>query len=726
MKLKLSHKGFLLIAMSFAFECVFVVGLFHLLERSEAEAARASHYKAVTAETNTLVTDLYEGLSTLVTYHQTTSSGVAQHYLDVTVEIPRHLAALKQLVADDPYQSRTLVEIEPDLKQVLSFMGDLKTNIEHDDALMAIKKVSQWNAAIRLPFMRLMAHLHDLAAYQNKNLQVDPAEEPRLRQLFKIILTLGICGNFALAVLAWRLTRGVAGRVETLTENTVLLSNNRELLPVQGGADEIWRLDVFFHQMADALRYAAEKERAIIENAVDVIFSLDKSGRFSKVSPAAGSAWGYEPDDLIGRKFEEIIADEDRPAVERYLAEVIAAADARALEARVKRRDKTTVYVLFSGRWVPSEEALFAAGHDISQRKQSEDILKASEGKIRSIIESMQVGLVIVDSDGIIQSTNPRMQKLFDYNENVLCGKHLSVLLGEQAAPLTGKFDQSLPGRSLGKVVETEARGAGGLVLPVEIMAGRLGAPSGPAPGPDDLFIVNFVDITERREVERMKQEFVAMVSHDLRTPLTSILSSLTLLSTGSFGALNDRGTTLVRNAEGELTRLIQIINDLLDIARMEAGRMEFQIESCEVDQVVARSINALQGIAQKQEIILQYSPSGLSLRADEDRLIQVLVNLIGNAIKFSPAGSPVAISVAPLSDCIEIAVRDHGPGIADAEKRVIFDRFLQLRLEGGEKHAGSGLGLAICKTIIEGLGGAIGVRDGAGGGSEFWLRLPV
>src|SRR5208283_2575780 len=170
--LKLSHKGLLLVAIPFIFEVAFIIGLYHILERSEIEASRANHYKAVASETNKLVTDLYEGINTLVTYHQKIEPGVAKHYTDVVVEIPNRLRALKQLTADDSYQIRTLQGIEPDLAKVLSFMTMLKVHIQNEDPLLAIEKVSQWNLIIRWPFTRLMTRLKELTDYQDKNLSV--------------------------------------------------------------------------------------------------------------------------------------------------------------------------------------------------------------------------------------------------------------------------------------------------------------------------------------------------------------------------------------------------------------------------------------------------------------------------------------------------------------------------------------------------------------------------
>ena len=596
--LRLSHKGILLIAVPLAFELVFILVLYQLMQKSELEAARASHYKAVTSETNKIVTGIYEGMSTLVTYHLSNTADISKHYTDVIAEIPQRLAVLKELVADDAYQTKTLKELEPDVQVVLRFMTMIKKNMDEGNALMAVVSISRWDNAIRQPFMRLMTRLHELVSYQNTSLNFDPAEEARLRDLFKIILAGGILGNMILAAFVWKLTTNITRRVEVLTENTFLLSDRKKLIPVQKGNDEISRLDLFFHHMAAALNEAYDKEKAIVQ--------------------------------------------------------------------------------------------------------------------------SMQVGLSIVDKDGKVISINPRMERLFHYSESELAGKNITVLFGESGnADEDVSFAQNLLENSLNKICETTAITKTGESVPVEVMTSNLGSQK------NRMYIVNFLDVSERHEVERLKREFVAMVSHDLRTPLTSVLSSLTLLGTGTFGDLNAKGTKLVETSETELTRLIQLINDLLDVARMEAGRMEFHFAEVDIDSVIESSINAVRGVAQKANIALKVPTTNCRIVADGDRLIQVLVNLLSNAIKFSPEKSEVEILVNTTPHWTEIAVKDHGSGIPRSSQERIFDRFQQVERSDNKHKSGTGLGLAICKTIVDGHNGSIGVTSEENCGSTFWFRVP-
>lgn len=232
-----------------------------------------------------------------------------------------------------------------------------------------------------------------------------------------------------------------------------------------------------------------------------------------------------------------------------------------------------------------------------------------------------------------------------------------------------------------------------------------------------------------RAAVEKLKQEFLSMVTHDLRTPLTSVRAALTILGTGAHGKLNENGQETLEDAEANVVRLINLINDLLDIDKLESGKFQLDIDEVALASVVQRSISAVEGYAKQQQvdIVSAVDDTGL-IYADEDRLVQVLVNLLSNAIKFSRAGQTVTLRAHPISEQQEyqFAVIDEGRGVAPEVKDKIFRRFEQATLEDSKELGGSGLGLAICKAIVEEHKGTIGVDSEPGKGSTFWFRIPL
>ena len=189
------------------------------------------------------------------------------------------------------------------------------------------------------------------------------------------------------------------------------------------------------------------------------------------------------------------------------------------------------------------------------------------------------------------------------------------------------------------------------------------------------------------------------MISHDLRTPLTSVQACLTLLTTGMYGELSEQGTENVQMAEGTVTRLISLINDLLDIEKMESGKLKMELTGCAIGSVFDRSLAAVVSFAQQQQVRLVMEHTDLHAIADGDRLVQVLVNLISNAIKFSPKESQVTVSAQDKEEVIVVRVSDQGRGIPPEFRQSIFERFQQVKASDAKVKGGSGLGLAICKS---------------------------
>ena len=224
-----------------------------------------------------------------------------------------------------------------------------------------------------------------------------------------------------------------------------------------------------------------------------------------------------------------------------------------------------------------------------------------------------------------------------------------------------------------------------------------------------------------------MKDEFVSTVSHELRTPLTSISGSLGLLMGNAAGNLPQPMARLLAIAHTNSKRLVRLVDDILDIEKIQAGRMIFNFSRVEVRPLVAQAIEANRGFAEGYgvRVRLETAHSAADVRADPDRLLQVVTNLLSNAIKFSPKDSEVVVAVEKGTDMVRLTVRDHGPGIPVDFKPLIFEKFAQADAGDARQKGGTGLGLSIVKEIVDRLSGEVGFADAPGGGTVFHVQLP-
>jgi signal transduction histidine kinase len=232
---------------------------------------------------------------------------------------------------------------------------------------------------------------------------------------------------------------------------------------------------------------------------------------------------------------------------------------------------------------------------------------------------------------------------------------------------------------------------------------------------------------TERKRLEQLKDEFVSTASHELRTPLTSIAGSLGLLMGNAAGSLPLPMARLLAIAHTNSQRLVRLVNDILDIEKMEAGRVVFNFSRVEVRPLVAQAIEAMRGFAEGYgvRVRLEDARTAADVRADPDRLLQVVTNLLSNAIKFSSTNDEVVVAIERGADMVRLTVRDHGSGIPVDFKPLIFEKFAQADAGAARQKGGTGLGLSIVKQIVDRLGGEAGFADAPGGGTIFHIQLP-
>ncbi|HEY9718168.1 MAG TPA: PAS domain-containing sensor histidine kinase [Trichormus sp.] len=338
--------------------------------------------------------------------------------------------------------------------------------------------------------------------------------------------------------------------------------------------------------------------------------------------------------------------------------------------------------------------------------------------KERAIIDGMPVGFMALNRFGLIEAVNPRTQSLFKVSDgDSLVGKPITQFISPPGE--TALTFERIQEAALGRTANFQFRRMDGTTFPAEISLNSIRASK------QEVLICNILDVSERYEIERMKQEFVEIVSHDLKSPLSALQGSLHMLGHGTLGSLNDRGKELVDGMQQETKRLVRLVSDLLDIAKMEAGYIELDRQVVDVAVVIQQAVNAVMQPAKEKSIELRVDCQPMEISADPDRLIQILVNLLTNAIKFAPPKSEVTVVSTIDEETLEIKVCDQGPGVPAESQSRIFERFHQIADESRSNKDGTGLGLAICKLLVEAHGGTIGVESTAGTGATFVVKLP-
>ncbi|MGF6273144.1 PAS domain S-box-containing protein [Massilia sp. UYP11] len=354
--------------------------------------------------------------------------------------------------------------------------------------------------------------------------------------------------------------------------------------------------------------------------------------------------------------------------------------------------------------------------------------VRASEQRIAAIVGAAQDAFMAVDQRGMILDWNPAAERMFGWSRHEAVGWPLAeMILPERyrasiAKALRG-FHQGGEfsyGRRLERIV-VNRQGTEFMVETTVALAGE---------GEDAFFSIFLHDISERKKIDRMKSEFVSTVSHELRTPLTSIHASLSLLDTGMAGALPPDVAELIHIANQSCDRLMRMVNDVLDIQKIEAGQMEYRRSVQPLAPVVRHATEAMQGQARQAGVALRLdlAPGAEAVRAaiDHDRVVQVLSNLLSNAIKFTPSGKAVTVGLAQRPGWARLSVTDEGPGIPPAFEGRMFERFAQADAHDTRQRGGTGLGLSISKAIVEEHGGTIGFETRAGMGTRFTVELPL
>jgi PAS domain S-box-containing protein len=332
--------------------------------------------------------------------------------------------------------------------------------------------------------------------------------------------------------------------------------------------------------------------------------------------------------------------------------------------------------------------------------------------RIQAILAATADGLIVLDAEGCVELINPAAATLLGHAVDDLLGQQVDV-------PALFGLDEPLENGVAAEVEVTEPEHR---ILMVRM--NRITAHDDQPAG----HVISVHDITAERDAAVMKNEFVSMVSHELRTPLTSIKGYVDLIAEGDAGEINEIQREFLGIVQENSNRLVSLINDILDISRIESGRVHLRVDPLDMTEIIQGVVDTFRTLAKNSDIELMWVAEEPMPRAagDRDRIGQVLMNLVSNAIKYSPGGGSVTIRARQDGEEVIVSVLDTGIGISPEDQEKLFTKFYRVDSSLTRDIGGTGLGLSICKSVVELLGGDVGCHSTAGKGSTFWFSLPI
>ena len=490
-------------------------------------------------------------------------------------------------------------------------------------------------------------------------------------------------------------------------------------------ASEALRGDVV--ERAEALNQSEARIKDFTNIPNQRFWETDEDHVFTYVSGGIGRTFMSTIDDAVGKKRWELPGV--RASAEAWRAHKADIAARRPInDFRCTQTDKAgnTTHLNINGRPFFDENDSFRGYRgtttNITQQVEAARAVEQSEEKYRHLFEFAEDSIFIVDTDTFrFLDVNRAAARRLGYTTEELIGKFVVDINAEDFRPeeTARRFVRIREEGSL--TFETVHVRKDGSKLPVEISSRFVSY------GNREILESIARDITERKEIERFKNEFISTVSHELRTPLTSIIGSLGLMRGNALGEIPRQVRQLIKVAHGNSERLVRLINDILDIEKIESGSMEFEMQPVDLNALVEQAIADNEGYADRFGVILvkDHDVPNASITGDWHRLLQVMANLISNASKFSPAGSRVDVKLTPNGKTVRVAVKDNGPGVPLDFRDTIFDKFTQSDMSDSREKGGTGLGLSISRAIVEVHGGRIGFRNNAEGGATFYFDLP-
>jgi PAS domain S-box-containing protein len=523
---------------------------------------------------------------------------------------------------------------------------------------------------------------------------------------------------------SWRIADGLTRRVSWTIRPLKGPNHEIQFLIVSGQDVTAQR------EMELALLSSEERYREMVGNSLGFVFTCTMDGRLTSLNAFTAETLGYRPEALIGRVFTDLLDADSAKTFEECLRTLETAEEWQGA-LPLRRSDGVYRRIAFRSRRMelPGERAfILNHGMDVTEQYQAEEALHLLTRQRELILESVGDGIYGIDLDGRVTFVNQAAARALGYIPEELTGRDMHEIIHHShidGTPYSKANSPILQGMRRCETVRMRDEffwRHDGTSIPVEYTATPL-IEDGQISG----MVIAFQDVSDRRRLERMKDEFISTVSHELRTPLTSLRASLGLIASGSLDKRPEKQRQMIEMAIGNCDRLVRLVNDILDFDSGEKGMLGLKKERLEPVDLLRRAADIAHAEAVRMHIGFRFETEPAPIWADEERILQVLNELVSNALKFSPPETVIRLAAHPFGTSeVCFTVEDQGRGI-DAEKLDrIFDRFQQGDASDSRALGGTGLGLALCRSIVEQHGGRIWAESTPGQGSRFHFTLPA
>ncbi|MBM3133651.1 MAG: PAS domain S-box protein, partial [Chloroflexi bacterium] len=471
----------------------------------------------------------------------------------------------------------------------------------------------------------------------------------------------------------------------------------------------------------ESLGESERKYRQLVENLHEGIWVVDRGGNTTFVNPRMADMLGYPEAEMIGKSFFEFMPRDSAEIAKRYL---VHRADGIKVshDFEFLRRDGSRIFATIEASAITDREGNFAgaiaAVADITARKHMESALLESEANYRTLVEASPDGIIALDARGYISDCNESICHLLGYTREELKSMNLGELLTDVLPPELA----AVPPGSGALEKEFELMRKDGELIPVWVKI----VPVFDVSGAWFQFVMYLRDIKERKRIEQLKDEFIGLVSHELRSPLTVIIGAINTALSEHERLTPEETRRLLEDAALESDALSHLLGNLVELSRAQANRLMLYPEAIDAGHVARLAIERIKGLSPKHRFQASFPDEFPLLNADPLRIERILYNLLENAVKYSPDGGGIRVFGRLDGDRVIIGVSDEGTGISPEDQSKLFQPFERLEEAKARGTAGTGLGLLVCQRLVEAHGGTIWVESKYGKGSTFYFTLPI